>query len=114
MFIDIVPNRKSPPAVLLREAWREGQKVRKRTVANLTGWPKEKVEALRRVLKNEPLMVPEEAFAIEQSLPHGHVEAVLGTIRKLGLERLIWSTPCWERDLVVAMVAERLIHPCSK
>lgn len=114
MFIDIVPNRKSPPAVLLREAWREGQRVRKRTVANLTDWPKEKVEALRRVLKNEPLMAPEEAFAIEQSLPHGQVEAVLGTIRKLGLERLISSTPCRERDLVVAMVAERLIHSCSK
>src|SRR3989339_75203 len=114
MFIDIVPNRKSPPAVLLREAWREGQKVRKRTVANLTVWPKEKVESLRRVLKNEPLMAPEEAFAIEQSLPHGQVEAVLGTIRKLGLERLLSSTNCRERDLVVAMVAERLIHPCSK
>ena len=114
MFIDIVPNRKSPPAILLREAWREGQKVRKRTIANLTDWPKEKVEALRRVLKNEPLMAPEEAFTIEQSLPHGHVEAILGTIRKLGLERLISPTPCRERDLVVAMVAERLIHPCSK
>jgi len=114
MFIDIVPNRKSPPAILLREAWREGQKVRKRTVANLTGWPTEKVEALRRVLKNEPLVTPEEAFAIERSLAHGHVEAVLGTIRKIGLDRLISSTRCRERDLVVAMVAERLIHPCSK
>ena len=114
MFIDIIPNRNSRPSVLLREAWREGEKVRKRTVANLTGWPNEKVEALRRVLKNEPLMAPEEAFAIEQSLPHGQVEAVLGTIRKLGLERLISSTVCRERDLVVAMVAERLIHPCSK
>jgi len=114
MFIDIVPNRKSPPAILLREAWREGKKVHKRTVANLTGWPKEKVEALRRVLKNESLVTPEEAFAIERSLPHGHVEAVLGTIRKIGLDRLISSTRCWERDLVAAMVAERLIHPCSK
>jgi len=114
MFIDIVPNRNSPPAILLREAWREGNKVRKRTVANLTGWPRDKVEALRRVLRNESLVAPEEAFAIEQSLSHGHVEAVLGTIRKLGLERLISSTRCRERDLVVAMVAERLIHPCSK
>jgi len=114
MFIDIVPNRNSAPAILLREAWREGKKVRKRTVANLTGWPRDKVEALRRVLKNEPLVAPEEAFAIEQSLPHGHVEAILGTIRKLGLERLISSVRCRERDLVVAMVAERLIHPCSK
>ena len=114
MFIDIVQNRKSPPAILLREAWREGQKVRKRTVANLSGWPREKVEALRRLLKNEPLVAPEEAFAIEQSLPHGHVEAVLGTLRKLGLDRLISSARCRERDLVVAMITERLIHPCSK
>jgi transposase len=114
MFIDIVPNRKSPPAILLREAWREGQKVQKRTVANLSGWPREKVEALRRLLKNEPLVAPEEAFAIEQSLPHGHVEAVLGTLRKLGLDRLISSRRCRERDLVVAMITERLIHPCSK
>src|SRR3990170_6946899 len=114
MFIDIVPNRKSPPAILLREAWREGQKVRKRTVANLSGWPREKVEALRRLLKNEPLVAPEEAFAIEQSHPHGHVEAVLGTVMKLGLDRLISSRRCRERDLVVAMITERLIHPCSK
>src|SRR4030067_505681 len=114
MFIDIVPNRKSPPAILLREASREGQKVQKRTVANLSGWPREKVETLRRLLKNEPLVAPEEAFAIEQSLPHCHVAAVLGSLRKLGLDRLISSRRCRERDLVVAMITERLIHPCSK
>ena len=114
MYIESVPNRNSPPAVLLREAWREGKRIRKRTVANLTDWRKEKVEALRRLLRNEPLIAPKEAFAIEQSLPHGHVEGVLGTIRKLGLDRLISPTRCRERDLVVAMVVERLMHPCSK
>ena len=114
MYIESVPNRNSPPAILLREAWREGEKVHKRTVANLTHWPEPKIETLRRLLKNEPLMSPKEVFAIERSFPHGHVEAVLGTIKKIGLEKLICSTRCRERDLVMAMVVERLIHPCSK
>jgi transposase len=114
MFIERIPNRKSPPAILLREAWREGKKIRKRTIANLTQWPVEKVEALRCLLKNEPMVASREAVIIERSLPHGHVEAVLGTIKKLGLDGLLASRPCRERDLVVAMIAERLIHPCSK
>lgn len=114
MYIDIVPNRKSPPAILLREAWREGKRTRKRTVANITHWPAEQIEALRRVLKGDTLVVAREAFAIERSTPHGHVQAVLGTIKKLGLDRIIGSKRTRPRDLVVAMVAERMIHPCSK
>jgi transposase len=114
MFIERIPNRNSPPAILLREAWREGKKIRKRTIANLTHWSSEKVEALRSVLKDETLVASKEAFVIERSIPHGHVEAVLGTIKKLGLDSLVASTRCRERDLVVAMIAERLIHPCSK
>ncbi len=114
MYIEIVPNRNSRPAILLREGWREDGKVRKRTLANLTDWPQAKVEALRRVLKNQPLLNPNEAFVVERSLPHGHVEAVLGMIKKLGLDKLIAAKRCRERDLVVAMIAERLIHPCSK
>jgi hypothetical protein len=114
MFIERVPNRNSPPAILLREAWREGKKVRKRTIANLTHWPSAKVEALRSLLKNETLVASKETFVIERSIPHGHVEAVLGAVKKLGLDGLIASTRCRERDLVVAMIAERLIHPCSK
>lgn len=114
MYIDTVPNRNSRPAILLREAWREGKKIKRRTVANLTDWPGEKVEALRRVLKGEALVSPEAAFTIERSLPHGHVEALLGTIRKIGLDTLIASKRSRERDLVVAMIAERLIHPSSK
>ena len=114
MYIESIPNRNSPPAILLREAWREGNKVRKRTIANLSQWPSEKVEALRRLLKDEPMMAVKEAFIIEQSIPHGHVESVLGTIKKLGLDDLIASRRGRERDLVVAMIAERLLHPCSK
>jgi transposase len=114
MYIDVVPNRNSRPAVLLREAWREGKKVKRRTVANLTNWPEEKVEALRRVLRGETVVAPKEAFHIERSLAHGHVEAVLGTIRKIGLDGIIASKRSRERDLVLAMIAERLLHPSSK
>jgi hypothetical protein len=114
MYVEVVPNRDSRPAILLREGWREGKKVCKRTVANLTGWPAQKVEALRRVLKDEPLLGPHDAFAIERSWPHGHVGAVLETIRQIGLEKLIGAKRSRERDLVVAMILERLITPCSK
>jgi transposase len=114
MYIENIPNRGSPPAILLREAWREGKRIRKRTIANLGQWPSEKVEALRRLLRDEPLVVAQEAFIIEESRAHGHVEAVLGTIKKLGLDELIASRRSRERDLVVAMIAERLLHPCSK
>ena len=77
MYVDIVPNRNSPPAVLLREGWREGNRVRKRTLANLSSWPSAKVETLRKLLRNEPLVSLDEAFSISRSLPHGHVELVL-------------------------------------
>ena len=114
MYIERVPNRNSPPAILLREAWREDGKIRKRTIANLSDWPEPKVETFRRLLRDEPLVSAEEAFTIESSLPHGHVEAILGTIRKLGLDSLISSKRSRQRDLVLAMITERLLHPCSK
>ena len=114
MYIETVPNRNSRPAILLREGWREGQRVRKRTLANLTHWPTEKVEALRQVLKGRRLLAPDDAFTIERSLPHGHVEAVLAMSRRLGLDRLISPKPCRERDRVLAMVVERVLHPGSK
>lgn len=114
MYIDVVPNRNSRPAILLREAWREGPKVKRRTIANLTNCPEQAVEALRRALKGETLVSAAETFRIERSLPHGHVEAILGTMRKIGLDTLIASKHCRERDLVVAMIAERLLHPSSK
>jgi transposase len=114
MYIETVPNRNSPPAILLREGWRDGKKTRKRTLANLSDWPGQKIETLRRLLRDETLISPHDLFSTEQTLPHGHVEAVLGTIRKLGLDSMISSKRCRERDLVIAMITERLIHPCSK
>ena len=114
MYIDIVPNRNSPPAVLLREAFREGKKTRKRTLANLSAWPQEQVETLRRVLRNERLVSPGDLFATWKTLPHGHVQAVLEMIGRLELDQLISAQRCRERDLVVAMIVQRLIDPCSK
>lgn len=114
MFIDIIPNRNSKPTTLLREAWRDGEKTFKRTVSNISHWPQSKVNALRAVLQNKKLVSRDELFFIEKTMPHGHVKAILGTIKKLGLDKMISSKPCRERDLVVAMIAERLIHPCSK
>jgi len=114
MYVERIPNRGSPPAILLRQAWREGKKIRKRTLANLSDWPAAQIEALRKVLRGETLISPSDLFAVERSTPHGHVEAVLGTMRKLGLPALIASKPSRQRDLVLAMVAERLVRPCSK
>jgi transposase len=114
MYIDRVPNRNSRPAILLREGWREGKKTCKRTIANLTNWPEEKIQALRLLLGGEPMVSARDAFVVERTVPHGHVEAVLGTIKSLGLDSIIFSKRCRQRDLVVAMIAERLIHPCSK
>lgn len=114
MYIETVPNRNSPPAILLREGWREGKKTYKRTLANISDWPAHKIETLRRLLKDELLVSPEDLFETQKTLPHGHVEAILGTIRKLGLDSVISAKRCRERDLVVGMIAERLIHACSK
>ena len=114
MYVEVVPNRNSPPAVLLREGWREGGKIRKRTVANLSKWPKHRIEMLRRLLRDEPLMGPDDVFSIERSLPHGHVAAILGTIGRIGLDRIIAAKRSRQRDLVVAMIAQRLIAPRSK
>jgi len=114
MYIEEVPNRNSRPTILLREGKRVGRKVVKRTIANLTHWPADHVENLRRMLRGEKLVSLETVFSIQRSLPHGHVEAVLEMIRRLGLERLIASKRSRERDLVVAMIAERILHPSSK
>jgi transposase len=114
MYVERVPNRTSPPAILLREAWREAGRVRKRTVANLTDWPPARVEALRRVLRDEPLVRADELFTVETSIPHGHIEAILGLVRRLGLDTLLATKRSRARDLVLAMIVERLIHPCSK
>ena len=114
MYVETVPNRNSPPAILLREGRREGKKVHKRTLANLTHWPKDKIERLRRVLKNEPLVHPDQLFVIERSLPHGHVELLLEAMRRLKLPALIDPRPSPQRDRVVAMILQRLLYPASK
>jgi len=116
MHIDIVPNRNSSPAVLLRESYRVGDKVRKRTLANLSKLPMDQVDGIRQILKGRKLVPVEEVFQVVEngSRPHGHVRAVLGAMDRLGFARLIGSRPSRERDLVVAMVAARILQPRSK
>jgi hypothetical protein len=136
MYIDVVPNRSSPPAVLLRMSYRQGGRVRKKTVANISHWPRQRVEALRAVLKDQPpwplgpwaagsadqpppsaplgQLEQTSPFRILRSLPHGHVKAVLGAIEHLGLDRLIASRRSAQRDVVVAMIAARVLFPRSK
>lgn len=115
MYVARVPNRGSPPAILLRESFREGGKVKNRTLANLSRWPEDKVDALARVLRGLPAKVDlTDAFEITRSLPHGHVAAVLGTCRRRQVEELIDPAPSRKRDLVMAMVVAQVISPASK
>ena len=114
MYIESVPNRNSPPAILLRESYRQGKKILKRTLANLSAWTPQKIDAFRQLLRDEPLHAPAQLFHIDRSLPHGHVRAALGTLRQLGLDTLLYPKRCRQRDLVVAMLVERLLFPCSK
>lgn len=114
MYITKVPNRKSPPAILLRESYRDNGKVKSRTLANLSKLPAEAVELLRRSLKGEQLVPLAEAVEVLASVHHGHVEAVLLAMRRLELARCIDSRPSRERDLVLAMIAARILAADSK
>ena len=114
MYIESVPNRSSPPAILLRESYRQDGRVKKRTLANLSKLPAAAIETLRRVLRGEKLVNPQEAFSCVRSLPHGHVAAVLGTLRKLGLHTLIDRMASRCRDLVLALIVDRAIDAQSK
>jgi transposase len=115
MYVTRVPNRGSPPAVLLRESYREHGRVKTRTLANLSRWPEHKVDKLQRALKGLPAARElSEALEITRSLPHGHVAAVLGTARALGVEELIDPAPSRRRDLVTAMLVAQVIAPGSK
>ena len=114
MYVTRVPNRSSPPAVLLRESYRDGGKVKTRTLANLTDWPDAKIEALRLVLKGETAIVSADALRIERSLPHGHVAAVLGMAKKLGLRKLLPGFPSRQAKLALAMIVARVIEPAAK
>ena len=117
MYIERVPNRNSPPAVLLRESYREGNKVRKRTLANLSKLPDEVVDNMRLVLKGALAVEPQKItniWEIIRSLPHGHVAAVLGTLKKIGLSQIIAKEKSRKRDLIIAMIVSRIINPTSK
>ena len=114
MYVTVVPNRDSPPAVLLRESYRDGDKVKNRTIANLSKWPVEKVEALRAVLRGDRLVPAGEGLEIMRSIPHGHVSAVIGTVKRIGLDKLLPAAAKRKRDLAVALIAARLIDPESK
>jgi hypothetical protein len=104
MYIDTVPNRNSPPAILLRESSRVGKKIVKRTLANLSDWPATQIDSLRRLLKGESLISFSDAVEIQRSLPHGHVAAALGTLRRIGLESDLARAAGPERDLVCALI----------
>jgi hypothetical protein len=114
MYIAVVPNRNSPPAILLRESFREHGKVKNRTLANISHWPPAQIEALRQVLKGQTNVAPPlaEAFEVVRSLPHGHVAAVLGMVRQLKLDQLLQPGP--ERARVLALIAQRVLEPGSK
>jgi hypothetical protein len=113
MYVTRVPNRGSPPAILLRESYRAGDKVKTRTLANLSRWPEAKIEALRRVLKGEAVAAPDR-LTIERSLPHGHVAAVLGMARKLGFARLLPRRPERLAKLALALIVARVLEPAAK
>jgi DDE family transposase len=115
MYIESVPNRNSPPAILLRESYRDGAKIKKRTMANLSDWPTELVEGLRTLLKGGAATPADRhSIIVRRTLPHGHVAAVLGTLRDIGLDRVLGPAGNRPRDLVIAMIVARLIAPASK
>jgi hypothetical protein len=115
MYIEAVPNRNSPPAILLRESYREGGKVRKRTLCNLSNWPAALIEGLRGVLKGGTVIPAEQdAFTVTRSLPHGHVVAALGIARSIGLDRILGPANDRQRELILALLVGRIIEPTSK
>ena len=115
MYIEAVPNRDSPLAILLRESSREAGKVKKRTLLNLSDWPHERIAGLKALLKGGTVIPKErDAITIIRSLPHGHVEAALGTAHKIGLDRLLGPDGNRCRDLVLALVVGRILDPSSK
>ena len=111
MYIATVPNRKSPPAILLRESYREGGKVKTRTLSNLTHLPQHVIDLIARSLKGEQFISTTADFEKVDSWHHGHVDAVMRAMKRLGFDRLLYSRQCKERDLAVAMVVGRILEP---
>jgi len=115
MYVAVVPNRGSPPAILLRESYREAGKTKNRTLANLSRWPAERIEQLRAVLRGDKLLPAAEAVEIVRALPHGHVLAALGTARRIALDTLLpRRAPQRRRDLALALIVARLLEPAAK
>ena len=115
MYVAVVPNRNSPPAVLLRESYREAGKTKNRTLANLSHWPAERVQQLRAVLRGEQLLPAEKAFSIERALPHGHVLAALAAAERVDLDRLLPRRGGQrKRDLAKALIIARVLDPAAK
>src|SRR5271168_111751 len=115
MYVAVIPNRGSPPAILLRESYREAGKTKNRTLANLSGWPAERIAQLRAVLRGDQLLPAAEAVEIVRALPHGHVLAALGTARRIALDAVLpRRAPQRRRDLALALIVARLIEPAAK
>src|SRR5713101_5379398 len=125
MYVAVIPNRGSPPAILLRESYREAGKTKNRTLANLSGWPAERIEQLRAVLRGDKLLPAAEAVEIVRALPHGHVLAALGTARRIALDALLPRRAPQRRgpsahgldpwgDLALALIVARLLEPAAK
>ena len=115
MYVAVVPNRGSPPAILLRESYREAGKTRNRTLANLSRWPAERIEQLRAVLRGDKLLPAAAAVEIVRALPHGHVLAALGTARRIALDTVLpRRAPQRRRDLALALIVARLLEPAAK
>src|SRR5207245_2021778 len=115
MYVAVVPNRGSPPAILLRESYREAGKTKNRTLANLSRWPAERIEQLRAVLRGDQLLPAAEAVEIVRALPHGHVLAALGTARRIALDAVLpRRAPQRRRDLALALIIARLLEPAAK
>ena len=113
--VDVIPNRKSPPAILFRRAWREGKKIRRETIANLTGMPAYIIDGIRAMLKGGVVYRDiKEAFPIKRSLPHGHVAAVYGTAKNLGLDLMLHRKSSRVRDIALGAIVTRVLSPASK
>jgi hypothetical protein len=115
MYIEVVPNRDSKPCILLRESYRQDGKVCKRTLANLSKLPSKAVEGLQALLRGGTVIEDfSQSFEVVRSQPYGHIAAVLGILRQIGLDRDLDPQRCAERDLVVAIIVARILDPGSK
>src|SRR5256884_10018549 len=125
MYVAVIPNRGSPPAVLLRESYREAGKTKNRTLANLSRWPAERIEKLRAVLRGDNLLPAAAAVEIVRALPHGHVLAALGTARRIALDAVLPRRAPQRRgpsahgldpwgDLALALIVARRLEPAAK